>query len=46
MSQSVVKLHAFSTLDEVTILAHKVESQRKAKRKRETLNHLKEPTVP
>ena len=34
--RNVVELQAFSTLDEVTILAHKVKSQRKAKLKRET----------
>jgi len=33
---NVVELQAFSTLDEVTILGHKVESQIKAKLKRET----------
>jgi len=34
--RNVVELQAFSTLDEVTILAHKVEYRRKAKLKRET----------
>jgi len=34
--RNIVELQAFSTLDEVSILAYKVESQRKAKLKRET----------
>jgi len=34
--RNVVELQAFSTLDEVSILAHKVESQRKVKLERET----------
>jgi len=33
---NMVELQVFSTLDEVTILAHKVELQRKAKIKRGT----------
>jgi len=34
--RNIVELQAFSTLDEVSILAHKVESERKAKLERET----------